>query len=97
MAISATGQLGWQRLIMPEDRSFQRYFAEEHTLSSRGRSALGVLESCNRDYMKDKTRADQLSRYPAEPCDHYASLTRVSRESGPLYPMLIIEATLGVP
>jgi hypothetical protein len=97
MAISATGQLGWQRLIMPEDRSFQRYFAEEHALSSRGRSALGVLERCNRDYMKDKTRADQLSRYPAEAWDHYASLTRASRESGPLYPILIIEATLGVP
>jgi hypothetical protein len=58
MAISATGQLGRQRLIMPEDHSLQPYFAEEYALPSKGRSALGVLERCNRDYMKDKARAD---------------------------------------
>jgi hypothetical protein len=66
------------------DRSLQRYFAGEHALSSRGRSALGVLERCNRDNMKDKARAYQLSHYPAEAWNHDASLTCASHESGPL-------------
>jgi hypothetical protein len=66
MAFSATDQFGRQWPIMPKDSSLQRCFAEEHALSSGGRTAPGVLGRGNWDYKQEEIRADQRTHYPAE-------------------------------
>jgi hypothetical protein len=100
MAISTTDQLGRQRPIMSNDRSSQLCFAGKHSLSSRGRTAPGVPGCGNRDYTQKQIRANQRTHYSAWPISRPRHLCPVGDIQTILnlpYPILIIEARLGVP